>query len=106
MKPAGKFSMTLPKLELHPEAIAEARGARLWYAERDQAIAQAFAAELDRAIAAVVDQPLRWPNYLGGRHRFLMRRFPYGVVYRPSSEIIHVVAVAHARRKPGYWIGR
>lgn len=38
----------------------------------------------------------------GARH-VLLRRFPYFVVYRERSEDIHVIAVAHTSRKPGYW---
>ena len=32
-----------------------------------------------------------------------MRRFPYLIVYRVTASAIQVVAVAHARRRPGYW---
>ena len=32
-----------------------------------------------------------------------MRRFPYLIVYRTTSTAIQVVAVAHGRRRPGYW---
>jgi plasmid stabilization system protein ParE len=38
-------------VELHPEAEAEARDARRWYAERDAKAAAGFMAALDRAIA-------------------------------------------------------
>jgi len=33
----------------------------------------------------------------------VLRRFPFGVVYRVLAGEIQVVAVAHHRRKPGYW---
>ncbi len=36
-------------IELHPEAIAEARAAREWYNERSSVAADAFMAELDVA---------------------------------------------------------
>jgi plasmid stabilization system protein ParE len=35
--------------------------------------------------------------------RLLLPRFPYHVVYRLSPAEIVVVAVAHAKRRPGYW---
>jgi hypothetical protein len=38
--------MARPALELHPEAVEEARAARQWYAERSPAAADAFIDEL------------------------------------------------------------
>lgn len=64
-------------LELLPSALAEAEEAAAWYAER-------------------------WPIYLHGTRRVLLVRFPYLVVYREEPARILVVAVAHARRRPGY----
>ena len=47
-------------IELHPQAVAEARAARQWYAERSTAAADAFMAELDFAIGRIRQQPDRW----------------------------------------------
>lgn len=36
-----------------------------------------------------------------------MGRFPYAIVYREvSEEEVEIVAVAHLKRRPGYWTGR
>jgi len=35
--------------------------------------------------------------------RVLVRRFPYSLLYRVDPDVIFVVAVAHVRRRPGYW---
>jgi plasmid stabilization system protein ParE len=93
-------------IELHPEAIAEARDAREWYAERNSAAADAFMAELDIAIDQICDSPDRWAPYLHGTRRYLLKRFPYLVVYRTGADKIQVIAVAHGKRKPGYWRDR
>ena len=90
-------------IELHPEAIAEARDAREWYAERSSVAADAFMGELDVAIDRICESPDRWASYLHGTRRYLMKRFPYLVVYRELEDKLQVIAVAHARRKPGYW---
>lgn len=99
--------MTSPvPVELHPEAIEEARAARLWYAERSPSAAAAFVAELDRAVAVIGEAPARWPRHLGKTRRFVMRRFPFTVVYRELQDCVEAVAVAHAKRRPGYWKDR
>lgn len=95
--------MSPPGLEFHPEAIADARAAREWYAHHDPAVGDAFMTELDRAMELIVAGPAQWPPYLHGTRRFLLRHFPYSVVYQEIGGVVRVVAVAHARRKPGYW---
>jgi len=38
--------------------------------------------------------------------RVLVHRFPYQVVYRLTASEILIVAVAHLKRRPGYWKDR
>ena len=91
---------------LHPEAITEARAAREWYLLRNEDAGNAFMAELDAAIEQIERRPHQWPPYLSGTRRYLFHRFPFFVVYRETSTRIEILAVAHARRRPGYWLGR
>lgn len=93
-------------IDFHPEAIAEAAAAGEWYRERSDAAAAAFLTELDRAIESIAEAPDRWPQYLHQTRRFLLRRFPFSVVYRRVGDRVQVVAVAHGRRRPGYWRSR
>ena len=34
------------------------------------------------------------------------RHFPYFLIYRISADTISILAVAHQRRRPGYWAGQ
>jgi plasmid stabilization system protein ParE len=95
--------MSLPQVDVHPEAVAEAQAAAQWYRERSALAAHAFLAELDRAIKKISEDPAIWPRCVGGTQRFLLKRFPFSVVYRQVSNRVEVVAIAHGRRKPGYW---
>ena len=90
-------------IDFHPEAIAEACGARLWYGERSPSAAEAFMAELDHAIEQISGAPSRWASYLHGTRRYALKRFPYVVVYRIVANRLQIVAVSHARRRLGYW---
>lgn len=91
------------QVRLHPAAESEAREARRWYASRDAGAATRFMQELDRAIARIADAPERWPAYLHCTQRILLRRFPYHIIYTSQADVVQVVALAHQRRKPGYW---
>ena len=42
--------MSSGEVDVHPEAVAEARAATQWYRERSPSAADAFLAELDRAV--------------------------------------------------------
>ena len=94
---------------VHPEAAAEARAARVRYAERDPAIGTRFQAEYDRVIDRIRDHPDRWPLYphLAGNFRWCrFRRFPYAIIYERFPTVTHVLAVAADKRRPGYWATR
>jgi plasmid stabilization system protein ParE len=94
------------KIEIHPEAAEEGRAAYLWYRERNPDVARAFLAELDRAMTQISENPDRWPNYLEDTRRFMLRRFPFFVVFRQSKETVQILAIVHGRRRPGYWKDR
>jgi hypothetical protein len=48
------------ELEVHPEAVAEATAAKLWYRERSEILALAFQDEIDLAIERKLETPERW----------------------------------------------
>ena len=98
--------MAGPSVRLHPDAIAEASAAYEWYAERNLSAANAFIAELDHAISQIQTHPERWTMHFHGTRKFLFRRFPYEVIYRIADSAIQIIAVAHGRRRPGYWKSR
>jgi plasmid stabilization system protein ParE len=93
-------------LEYLEEALEETEAAARWYAERSGSAAVGFANEIDPALAAIEQHPEAWPTYHHGTRRYLLRRYPYSVVYRIESARILIVAVAHGRRRPGYWKSR
>ena len=42
----------------------------------------------------------------GHTRRVLVARFPYQVVYRLRPTELVIVAIAHLKRRPGYWTNR
>ena len=98
----------MPRLPvgIHPAALEEATAAERWYRDRSDTAAVAFVAEIDRAVEQIRDAPERWPRHTQGTRRFLLRRFPFTVIYRVGSAAVEIIAVAHGRRRPDYWKGR
>lgn len=95
--------MASSDLTWHPEALAEAEAARDWYTARSPLAARGFLRELEAAVHGVAEAPERWPQYLHGTRRFVfLRHYPFALVYRLGPPI-QVVAVAHTKRRPGFW---
>lgn len=90
-------------VRLHPSAEEEANNARSWYAKRNSSAAEAFLVELDAAVFVISEAPSRWPRIYGRYRRFPMRTFPFSIIYLVRRDFVEVMAVAHHRRKPGYW---
>ena len=98
--------MGVKPLAFHPEAVVEVDDAVVWYLEGSLRAAEAFVDEPEHGVLAVQEAPKRWPFFEGNFRRYLLRRFPFYIVYREKEESIDVVAVAHGRRRPGYWRAR
>lgn len=98
--------MARASVEFLPEAVAETAAARAWYAELGAVAVEGFEADLSAAVALVAELPEAWPAYHLGTRRLLLRRYPFALVYRIDGSRIEVVAVAHLRRRPGYWGAR
>jgi plasmid stabilization system protein ParE len=96
----------LRRVELHPDALLEAHAAREWYGSHDPRAEREFSEELDRAFDRIAEDPRTWLRDAAGTRRYLLRRFPFFVIYREIGGGILILAVAHARRRPGYWRAR
>jgi plasmid stabilization system protein ParE len=93
-------------VQLHPAALAEAEAALRWYLERSQRAAESFLREISRAVDQIAQTPDRFPQFEFGTRKILLRRFPYWLVFRETATAVEIVALAHGRRKPGYWRDR
>ena len=65
-----------------------------------------YLGEIEHAVSSIAEFPEMWPKIEGELRRHLLRKFPFGILYYPESEQIVIVAVAHLRRRPGYWKDR
>jgi toxin ParE1/3/4 len=90
--------------------MAEMVGASRWYDREKAGLGLDFIRMVDRAIAQIESVPRSGSPVPGvadaAIRRILVRRFPYHVVYIELSDRVQVLAVAHQRRRPGYWIDR
>jgi toxin ParE1/3/4 len=77
--------MAAKQLDIHPAALAELKSCLSWYLARSETAGIKFVAELDRAMDLIIQSPSRWPSGEHGTRKFILRRFPFAVIYREKK---------------------
>ena len=98
--------MASKPLRFHPQAEQEYLTSLAWYRDRSLIAAGNFEGAFEQAVARIREAPLRWPIYFNNFRKYTLRQFPFSIVYQDFSSEIVVFAVAHGRRRPGYWRDR
>ena len=95
-------------LRVLPGAEAELQSAATWYEQKRRGLGIEFVAVVDRAFESILENPEACPVWRTDRpyRRRFLKRFPYVVFFSIEAEAIEIVAVAHAKRRPGYWLDR
>lgn len=101
--------MTKP-LRFLPEAETELRAAAEWYDDR-AGLGDELVAEVQAVTSKIVEMPGAFEPARGvrasvGAREAAVKRFPYRVVFVELEQELRIVALAHVRRRPGYWRGR
>ena len=100
------------RLELHPEARAELRSAALWYDERRTGLGDEFIAEVSATLDRMGSAPESYPAWPGTRavdpliRKATVQLFPYLIAFEQHEQHLLILAVAHAKRRPLYWLSR
>jgi len=94
------------RVVLRPEAEQELLEAQAWYEAKVLGLGLEFAHAADAAIASALRNPLGHLCIDGEFRRVLFRKFPYTLIYRPTSDELLVVAFFHQHREPGSWMKR
>jgi plasmid stabilization system protein ParE len=91
-----------------PAARAELDAAADWYELERPGRGQRLYAAVERAVRLIAAFPAAGPVFPDidperGVRRRIVRGFPFVLAYRVLGDIIRIDAVAHTRRRPGYW---
>ena len=98
------------RVELHPEADRELSEILRYLGEISETLALTFESDLRSALSRLAVLPGLGAPLGGGAparyRRYVIRRHGYSIIYIELKQTIQVVAIAHARRRPGYWMRR
>ena len=93
-------------LDFHPDIFLEVHDSYIWYESKFNGLGDDFLKELDSAFSSIHEMPDTWPLISKNLRRYLLKRFPFGVIYSIKRDNIFIVAIMHLSRKPGYWLKR
>lgn len=94
------------QLRFHPQASREFLDAIQYYDSEAPGVGDRFQQEVERSSAEIREFPDAFERAEGDVRRKPLRRFPYSLFYAIEPDRIRILAVAHQRRKPGYWRSR
>lgn len=91
----------------HPLAEQELVAAATYYEEQEQGLGLEYLTEVEGAINLLIRYPAAGVTVRSFIRRLILPRFPYSLLYRiVDDNLIRVLAVAHHKRKPQYWVDR
>ena len=100
------------RVELHPEARAELRAAALWYDERRSGLGDELVAEIATILDRIGEGPASFTVWSGtpptrsAIRKAVLDQFPYVLAFEGHPDHVLVLAVAHSKRRPLYWLSR
>lgn len=93
--------------EIRPEAEGDYLEALVYYGTRQPESALEFEAEFESLIERILESPRMYRvTHEPSVRQASMRRFPCSIVYQEVADGILIIAVAHHRRRQGYWLDR
>ena len=91
----------------HPAAESEHLESVAYYESKRPGLGATYLAEFEKSMADVCEAPNRYPIKMEPDiRRKIMKKFPFSILYRVASGSVQILAIAHHRRRPAYWLGR
>ena len=92
--------------KLHPQAKADLLSATEYYERESWVVAGRFAAEMDRLVQEICAHPGVYRVFRAESRRHFGGRFPSAAIYVDEPDHVLILAFAHFKRRPGYWVDR
>jgi len=93
-------------ISIHEAAEAELNEAAEFYDLKSPGLGSIFIDEVEKGIEIISKYPEAPPLVRGRLRKKELIRFPYSLVYSLRPNEIRILALAHQKRRPFYWLGR
>jgi len=83
---------------IRPEAENDLKEAFSWYENRRQGLGYDFLLQVDAGLKFLEKNPKIFPPEYEGARKYIIKRFPYKIIYLLEEERIIVLAVIHGKK--------
>ena len=80
--------------------------AAYYYESQVNGLGTEFISAIEDAVREIVKKPASYPVQKYNLRKFVVPRFPFNIIYRDDPDEITIIAIAHQKRRPYYWIDR
>lgn len=97
----------MTNIVFHPLAEGELFDATVYYEKQEKGLGQQYLEEVENLVNFLRRYPQAGSIVQGSIRRLILPKFPYSLLYRIlENNQIRVLALAHHKRRPEYWINR
>ncbi len=89
-----------------PDARTEFLASVQYYEDCRHGLGHGFRIAVNSATEKIKESPFRYRTLHAPFRRYLLQKFPFSIIYSIEPDHIRIIAVAHTKRKPGYWLER
>lgn len=91
----------------HPAAEVEHLETIAYYEFKRPGLGAIYLAEFENILKLICESPQSYPVESKPDIRIKrMKRFPFTILFKEASGKVLILAIAHHRRRPSYWLGR
>lgn len=93
-------------ISIHESAEIEINDAADFYDLESRGLGVTFLSDIENAISHLREFPEAAPILLGQVRRIPLFKFPFFLIYSLREDEIRILAIAHQKRRPFYWLNR
>jgi plasmid stabilization system protein ParE len=86
------------RIVIRPEAENDLKETFYWYEDKRQGLGYDFLLQVDAGLKFIERNPKIFPPEYKGTRKYLIKRFPYKIIYLLEEKRIIVLAVIHGKR--------
>ncbi len=96
----------MTSVEFYPDAKDELFSAIQYYENCQAGLGDRFLSAVEAATRNILSSPLTYRILRPPFRRYLLPIFPYSIIYSIEPDNILIIAIAHNKRRPDYWLKR
>ena len=85
------------KIIIRPEAESDLKSAFDWYEDQREGLGFDFLFQVDEGIKFIENNPKVLSQEYKGTRKYIIKRFPYKIVYLVKNDKIIIIAVIHCK---------